>query len=87
MRQHRLRVVTYALPRLLLGLGAIAIPAASSASNYAFVEIVDTTEPYSFFSPPSINASGTVAFRADLDAGGAAIVSRAWGFLPRFVPA
>jgi hypothetical protein len=39
------------------------------------VSVVDSAGPYLDFTPPSINASGTVAFRARLDGGGHAILS------------
>lgn len=45
------------------------------ASAWQFVNVIDSTGPYFEFTPPGINASGVVAFRAKLDAGGQAIVS------------
>lgn len=45
-----------------------------SASAWQFVNVIDSTGPYFEFTPPGINASGVVAFRAKLDAGGQAIV-------------
>lgn len=45
------------------------------ASAWQFVNVIDSTGPYFEFTPPGINASGVVAFRARLDAGGQAIVS------------
>jgi hypothetical protein len=62
--------------RILLSCALLpaALASAAPSSAYEFVGILDSTGPYSFFTPPSINASGAVAFRADLDAGGTAIV-------------
>ena len=42
---------------------------------YTFLNVIDSTGPYSQFPPPSINAAGDVAFRGDLDAGGYAILT------------
>lgn len=56
---------------LLLGIAAAPLPARA----WEFVNVVDSTGPYFEFTPPGINDSGVVAFRAKLDAGGQAIVS------------
>jgi len=47
-------------------------PAVSHA--WTFVNVIDSSGPYSEFAPPGINAAGTSAFRAKLDGGGQAIL-------------
>jgi hypothetical protein len=42
---------------------------------YTFIDVVNSDGPYDQFTPPSINDSGDVAFRANLDGGGWAIVT------------
>ncbi len=54
-----------------------AIP--SGAIQYTFTKIADTSGPFSGFFEPSINAGGTVAFRANLDAGGQGIFTGSGG--------
>src|SRR5918993_3332821 len=55
---------------LLLALG-FGLPA-NAADEYTFTMIADSRGAFSFigYEPPSINAGGTVAFAAMLDAGG-----------------
>jgi hypothetical protein len=45
------------------------ITAVASGQNYTFTNIVDSSGQFSSFGPPAINAGGTAAFYADLDAG------------------
>lgn len=65
------RAPRYVTVALLLGIAAAPLPARA----WEFVNVVDSTGPYFEFTPPGINDSGVVAFRAKLDAGGQAIVA------------
>ena len=47
-----------------------APPAAGQAGRYAFVNLADSTGPYSFVNTPAINNAGTAVFFAGRDAGG-----------------
>jgi hypothetical protein len=51
----------------------LAVPELGRA--YTFLNVIDSTGPYSQFPPPSINTAGDVAFRGDLDGGGYAILT------------
>jgi hypothetical protein len=65
------------LPRAVAFLPLLSIAGwpLPSAAAWQFVNVLDSTGPYAHFTPPGINASGQVAFRATLDAGGQAILS------------
>ena len=73
--RSRLSILKYAalwVVMLALGLG---LPTRVAALPYSFTLIADSSGPFSFnfFTSPSINAGGTVAFRSLLDAGGQGI--------------
>ncbi len=52
-------------------------------NSYSYTRIVDTSGAFSFLDAVSVNAGGTVAFRAGLDAGGQGIFTTAGGSLNR----
>jgi hypothetical protein len=59
--------------------GFLALPGAAGALPYTFVNIADTSGPFSSFGHPALNASGTVAFFAGLDTGGSGIFTSSGG--------
>ena len=70
LSEHRaLRAAAVAVAGLIVH-AALAAPAAGQAARYAFVNLADSTGPYSFVGTPAINNAGTAVFFASRDAGG-----------------
>lgn len=64
-----------------LALTALGDARLHAQTSYKFINIVDSSGPFSAFLYPEINLGGTVAFRADYDAGGAGIHTGTGGAL------
>ena len=70
------------LSGVLLTVCVLLVAAASEVeAGYTFTFVADTTGPFSFFGPVSLNGSGTVAFAAGFDGSGAGVFKGNGGVL------